>query len=190
MTSGYLAHHLTQVERHYARLFEDVPALSVALGDLVFTGVSDDPATLATLSALGFQRPEAAAETVRGWHFGRRAAVRSPRARSAVGIDAGAARSLRRIGRPGRRAFRFRRSAGAHAGERPAPFDLALEQRLTRVVWRRAWERPAAGAGDRVPGCTCSTLRLIRRAASTSTRASTTKRWGAGRDVRGPRAEF
>ena len=28
-----------------------------------------------------FERPEAAAETVRGWHFGRRAAVRRPRAR-------------------------------------------------------------------------------------------------------------
>jgi len=79
-----LTHHLTQVERHYARLFEDAPALSVASGDLVFTGVSDDPATLATLSTLSFQRPEAAAETVRGWHFGRRAAVRSARAREVL----------------------------------------------------------------------------------------------------------
>jgi glutamate-ammonia-ligase adenylyltransferase len=79
-----LTHHLTQVERHYARLFEDAPELSVASGDLVFTGVIDDPATLATLRALGFQRPEVAAETVRGWHFGRRAAVRSARAREVL----------------------------------------------------------------------------------------------------------
>src|ERR1700728_4554621 len=79
-----LTHHLTQVERHYARLFEDAPELSVASGDLVFTGVIDDPATLDTLRALGFQRPEAAAETVRGWHFGRRAAVRSARAREVL----------------------------------------------------------------------------------------------------------
>jgi glutamate-ammonia-ligase adenylyltransferase len=79
-----LTHHLTRVERHYARLFEDAPALSVASGNLVFTGVSDDPATLATLQALGFQRAEAAAETVRGWHFGRRAAVRSARAREVL----------------------------------------------------------------------------------------------------------
>ena len=79
-----LTHHLTRVERHYARLFEDAPALSVASGNLVFTGVADDPATLATLRALGFQRPEAAAETVRGWHFGRRAAVRSARAREVL----------------------------------------------------------------------------------------------------------
>lgn len=79
-----LTHCLTEVERHYARLFEDAPALSVASGDLVFTGVSDDPATLATLRALGFRRPETAAETVRGWHFGRRAAVRSARAREVL----------------------------------------------------------------------------------------------------------
>ena len=79
-----LTHHLTRVEQHYARLFEDAPTLSAASGSLVFTGVADDPETLATLSALGFQRPEAAAETVRGWHFGRRAAVRSPRAREVL----------------------------------------------------------------------------------------------------------
>ncbi|HEY1865129.1 MAG TPA: bifunctional [glutamine synthetase] adenylyltransferase/[glutamine synthetase]-adenylyl-L-tyrosine phosphorylase [Roseiarcus sp.] len=79
-----LTHHLTQVERHYAQLFEDAPALSLASGNLVFTGVADDPATLATLSALGFQRPEAATEIVRGWHFGRRAAVRSARAREVL----------------------------------------------------------------------------------------------------------
>jgi [glutamine synthetase] adenylyltransferase / [glutamine synthetase]-adenylyl-L-tyrosine phosphorylase len=79
-----LTYHLTNVERHYAQLFEDAPELSVASGDLVFTGVADDPATLATLGALGFQRPEVAAETVRGWHFGRRAAVRSARAREVL----------------------------------------------------------------------------------------------------------
>jgi [glutamine synthetase] adenylyltransferase / [glutamine synthetase]-adenylyl-L-tyrosine phosphorylase len=79
-----LTHHLTRVERHYARLFEDAPTLGVVSGSLVFTGVVDDPETLATLRALGFQRPEAAAETVRGWHFGRRAAVRSPRAREVL----------------------------------------------------------------------------------------------------------
>jgi glutamate-ammonia-ligase adenylyltransferase len=79
-----LTHHLTRVETHYARLFEDAPALSSASGNLVFTGVTDDPETLATLRALGFQRQETAAETVRGWHFGRRAAVQSPRAREVL----------------------------------------------------------------------------------------------------------
>ena len=79
-----LIYHLTRVETHYARLFENAPTLSSASGSLVFTGVSDDPETLATLRALGFHQPEAAAETIRGWHFGRRAAVRSPRAREVL----------------------------------------------------------------------------------------------------------
>jgi glutamate-ammonia-ligase adenylyltransferase len=79
-----LTRHLTRVERHYARLFEDAPELSASAGNLVFTGVVDDPETLATLRSLGFRDPEAAAETIRGWHFGRRAAVRSPRAREVL----------------------------------------------------------------------------------------------------------
>ena len=79
-----LTFHLTQVEKHYARLFESAPTLSAAAGNLVFTGVADDPETLATLSRLGFQHPEAAAETIRGWHFGRRPAVRSARAREVL----------------------------------------------------------------------------------------------------------
>ena len=75
---------LTRVERHYARLFEAAPTLSGATGNLVFTGVVDDPETLATLRRIGFRHPEAAAETVRGWHFGRRPAVRSARAREVL----------------------------------------------------------------------------------------------------------
>jgi glutamate-ammonia-ligase adenylyltransferase len=72
------------VERHYARLFETVPGLASEAGSLVFTGVEDDPATLETLRRLGFQRPAMVAETVRGWHFGRRQAVVTPRAREIV----------------------------------------------------------------------------------------------------------
>ena len=72
------------MEKHYARLFEDAPKLDDDSGSLVFTGVVDDPETLATLRRLGFQRPEAATETIRGWHFGRRAAVRGARAREVL----------------------------------------------------------------------------------------------------------
>ena len=79
-----LTGHLRDVERHYARLFEDAPTLDVEAGSLVFTGVVDDPETLTTLRRLGFQRPEEAAETIRGWHFGRRQAVQSPRAREVL----------------------------------------------------------------------------------------------------------
>jgi glutamate-ammonia-ligase adenylyltransferase len=75
---------LRDVETHYARLFEHAPGLDASAGSLVFTGVVDDPETLTTLRRLGFRQPEQAAETIRGWHFGRRAAIRGARAREAL----------------------------------------------------------------------------------------------------------
>jgi [glutamine synthetase] adenylyltransferase / [glutamine synthetase]-adenylyl-L-tyrosine phosphorylase len=75
-----LRHHLTQVEKHYARLFEEAPSLAGS-GNLVFTGIEDDPETLATLRGFGFAEPEAVAGAVRGWHHGRYRATRSQRAR-------------------------------------------------------------------------------------------------------------
>jgi [glutamine synthetase] adenylyltransferase / [glutamine synthetase]-adenylyl-L-tyrosine phosphorylase len=76
--------HFKNVERHYGNLFEDSPALSAGKGNLVFTGSTDDPETLKTLKRMGFQRPELVAETVRGWHFGRRPAIVTPRAREVL----------------------------------------------------------------------------------------------------------
>ncbi len=73
------------VEKHYARLFEEGPELTASKGgSLVFTGTSDDPETLDTLARMGFSDPANVAETVRGWHFGRRQAVQSARAREVV----------------------------------------------------------------------------------------------------------
>lgn len=76
--------HARRVQTHYALLFEAGPDLSSDLGDLVFSGAEDDPATLATLRSLGFRDPERVSDTVRGWHFGRRPAVRSARAREVL----------------------------------------------------------------------------------------------------------
>ncbi len=73
-----------RVAFHYALLFEHAPDLSAEWGSLVFTGVADDPETLETLAGLGFANPALAAETVRGWHFGRRAAVQTARAREVL----------------------------------------------------------------------------------------------------------
>lgn len=72
------------VQGHYALLFEEGPELASDAGSLVFTGTTDDPETLATLQRLGFHEPERAAETVRGWHFGRRPAIQSARAREVL----------------------------------------------------------------------------------------------------------
>jgi [glutamine synthetase] adenylyltransferase / [glutamine synthetase]-adenylyl-L-tyrosine phosphorylase len=79
-----LCRHANNVQTHYALLFEEGAELASDLGNLVFTGTSDDPETLATLRRLGFKNPELAAETVRGWHFGRRPAVTSARAREVL----------------------------------------------------------------------------------------------------------
>ncbi|MEJ0095552.1 MAG: bifunctional [glutamine synthetase] adenylyltransferase/[glutamine synthetase]-adenylyl-L-tyrosine phosphorylase [Methylocella sp.] len=76
--------HMSRVSHHYARLFEHSPALDAATGSLVFTGVGDDPETLETLSRLGFKQASVAAETIRGWHFGRRPAVRTAHAREVL----------------------------------------------------------------------------------------------------------
>ena len=79
-----LCRHANHVQTHYALLFEEGPELTAEVGNLVFTGTTDDPDTLATLRRLGFRNPELAAETVRGWHFGRRPAVTSARAREVL----------------------------------------------------------------------------------------------------------
>jgi glutamate-ammonia-ligase adenylyltransferase len=73
--------HLERVQKHYARLFEDAPALGADTGSLVFTGGDDDPDTLETLSRLGFEAPQEVTRAIRAWHFGRYAATRSTKAR-------------------------------------------------------------------------------------------------------------
>jgi glutamate-ammonia-ligase adenylyltransferase len=72
---------LENVQGHYARLFEQEAQLSDARGNLVFTGVEDDPGTLETLAKMGFADPAHVSAGVRGWHHGRIRAMRSERAR-------------------------------------------------------------------------------------------------------------
>ncbi len=76
-----LVAELRTVEAHYARLFEHAPGLDSAVGSLVFSGDTVDAETVETLKRLGFDRAREAVETVRGWHFGRRPAIRGARAR-------------------------------------------------------------------------------------------------------------
>ena len=72
---------LENVQGHYARLFESASDLASAEGNLVFTGVEEDPETLKTLSAMGFREPAHVSAAIRGWHHGRIRAMRSQRAR-------------------------------------------------------------------------------------------------------------
>jgi [glutamine synthetase] adenylyltransferase / [glutamine synthetase]-adenylyl-L-tyrosine phosphorylase len=71
---------LETVQRHSDALFADSDALS-GEGSLVFTGGEDDPETIRTLQAMGYQNASEVAAAVRAWHFGRYAATRSARAR-------------------------------------------------------------------------------------------------------------
>lgn len=72
---------LKGVNLRYGRLFAGEEALSSRFGSLVFTGVEDDPETLATLKRMGFSSPERVAATIRGWHHGHIAATRTERGR-------------------------------------------------------------------------------------------------------------
>ncbi len=82
--SAALTKQARAVERHYARLFEEGGDLASEEGSLVFTGTQDDPETLETLTRMGFKDAPKTCETVRGWHFGRRQAVTSARAREVL----------------------------------------------------------------------------------------------------------
>ena len=77
----HLTGTLETVQGHYARLFERVDDLADANGNLVFTGVEDDPETLETLRGMGFGDASHVAGAIRGWHHGRIRAMRSQRAR-------------------------------------------------------------------------------------------------------------
>ena len=72
---------LRTVNRRYGALFAEAEPLSSPLGSLVFTGVDDDPATIATLTRMGFSDPSQVAATIRAWHHGRISATRSERGR-------------------------------------------------------------------------------------------------------------
>jgi glutamate-ammonia-ligase adenylyltransferase len=70
-----------RVNRRYGELFAQDEPLSAPFGSLVFTGVEDDPETLATLTRMGFSQPAQVSATIRAWHHGRIAATRTERGR-------------------------------------------------------------------------------------------------------------
>ncbi len=76
-----LLDQLETVQGHYARLFERAAPLASEGGNLVFTGVEDDPETLKTLERMGFRDAAHVSGAIRGWHHGRIRATRSARAR-------------------------------------------------------------------------------------------------------------
>ena len=72
---------LKAVNARYGELFQEEEPLSSRFGSLVFTGVDDDPETLATLTRMGFSNPGRVAQTIRSWHHGNIPATRTERGR-------------------------------------------------------------------------------------------------------------
>jgi glutamate-ammonia-ligase adenylyltransferase len=72
---------LVGVNGRYGELFEGGEELSSPYGSLVFTGVENDPETLATLARMGFSEPSTVADAIRSWHHGRIPATRTARGR-------------------------------------------------------------------------------------------------------------
>ena len=134
--------HLVRTERHYARLFADEPTLAVE-GNLAFTGDDPDPDTVRTLAGLGFERPEGAVATIKGWHFGRAPAMRSAAARERLTalmpqlVDAFA-----RTGRPDEAALSFDAFlAGLPAGVQLFAL-LDANPKLTRLLLDVLFDAP------------------------------------------------
>ena len=70
------------VNAQYRKLFEKPSGSKPAFeGNLVFTGVDDDPGTVDTLSTLGFRQPVAVIARIRRWHRGHAQATRNRRGR-------------------------------------------------------------------------------------------------------------
>jgi glutamate-ammonia-ligase adenylyltransferase len=69
------------VNARYGELFPSEEPLSSKFGSLVFTGVEDDPETLATLKRMGFSNPHSVAATIRSWHHGHIPATATERGR-------------------------------------------------------------------------------------------------------------
>jgi glutamate-ammonia-ligase adenylyltransferase len=72
---------LKGVNARYGELFPAEEPLSSRFGSLVFTGVDDDPETLATLARMGFSNPPRVSQTIRSWHHGHIPATRTERGR-------------------------------------------------------------------------------------------------------------
>ncbi|HAJ02713.1 MAG TPA: glutamine-synthetase adenylyltransferase, partial [Brevundimonas sp.] len=151
---------LAEVNRLYGDLFEGEESLSSDYGSLVFTGVENDPETLATLERMGFAEPAPVSDMIRSWHHGRIPATRSARGREL--FTRLAPRLLEALAATGAPDQAFRRFAvffsGLSAGvqiqalflNQPTLFDL-----IVRVM---AWAPRLARALGRDPAALDSML--------------------------------
>ncbi len=74
--------NLAIVISNYGQLFSGQDQLASQMGNLVFTGSDNDPATLETLGRLGFSDPLKALSTIKKWHYGGYRATRAAASRA------------------------------------------------------------------------------------------------------------
>ena len=77
--------HLTDVQRHYARLFEHAPTDETESRGLMFPDGADDRETIDKLGLMGFRRPAEVSAAVRRWRAGVPRALRGEVARGVIG---------------------------------------------------------------------------------------------------------
>jgi glutamate-ammonia-ligase adenylyltransferase len=151
---------LIEVNRRYGDLFEGEEALSSDLGSLVFTGVENDPETLATLALMGFSDPAQISDAIRSWHHGRIPATRSARGREL--FTRLAPRLLTVAARTGAADAAFRRFsvffAGLSAGVQVQALFLNQPELFQRIVSVMAFAPRLARMLGRYPAALDSML--------------------------------
>jgi glutamate-ammonia-ligase adenylyltransferase len=144
---------LVGVNRRYGDLFEGEEQLSSEFGSLVFTGVENDPETLATLARMGFSDPAAVSDAIRSWHHGRIPATRSARGREL--FTRLAPRLLEAAARTGAADAAFRRFsvffAGLSAGVQVQALFLNQPELFERIVGVMAFAPRLARTLGRYP---------------------------------------
>ncbi|MGV3579714.1 bifunctional [glutamine synthetase] adenylyltransferase/[glutamine synthetase]-adenylyl-L-tyrosine phosphorylase [Brevundimonas sp.] len=151
---------LIGVNRRYGALFEGEEELSSPFGSLVFTGVDNDPETLATLTRMGFSDPGAVADTIRSWHHGRIPATRSARGREL--FTRLAPRLLTALARTGAPDAAFKRFSvffgGLSAGVQVQALFLNQPELFERIVGVMAFAPRLARTLGRYPAALDSML--------------------------------
>ncbi len=124
-----------RVHGAYSDLFATEERLSGEAGNLVFTGVDDDPGTVATLTALGFSDPARVIHTFQQWHRGAIPATRSARAQQLLtSLGPRLLEAMSRAGEPDIAFERFQEFfSGLNSGVQVMSLMLA-EPGLTRDV--------------------------------------------------------
>ncbi|MEQ8556719.1 MAG: bifunctional [glutamine synthetase] adenylyltransferase/[glutamine synthetase]-adenylyl-L-tyrosine phosphorylase [Henriciella sp.] len=101
-----------RVNHHYRDLFaeEERKQETATRGNLVFTGVDDDPGTVETLKKYGFSDPSRIIATVANWHRGKTPATRTERGRGLLtGLLPELLEAMSRTGEPDTAFTRFTR---------------------------------------------------------------------------------